>query len=101
LGTVSRPKAYQERADEEVLFADRQPVDTPGGRAPGGARCRATPSRSSVLARSGLRPCRPGACAPARLVLVDLHDRRPEPSRELGADATIDHGVREQALAGG
>jgi threonine dehydrogenase-like Zn-dependent dehydrogenase len=99
---MSGPEAYQELADEGVLFARRHPADTPRGRDPGGV---APPSDTFAIVGAG--PDGPAAvptgrmCAPARIVLADLHDRRPERSRELGADATFDNGAREQALAGG
>ena len=99
---MSGPEAYQELADEEVLFARRHPADTPRGRDPGGV----APARET-FAIVGAGPGGPAALptgrvyAPARIVLADLHARRPERSRELGADATFDNSVREQALAGG
>ena len=98
---MSGPEAHQELADEEVLFARRHPADTPRGRDPGGL---APPRNTFAIVGAGLDG--PAAvptermCAPVRIALADLHDRRPERSRELGADATFDNGVREQALAG-
>ncbi|HEV3402766.1 MAG TPA: hypothetical protein VG073_00685 [Gaiellaceae bacterium] len=99
---MSGPEAHQELADEEVLFARRHPADTPRGRDLDGV----APPRDT-FAIVGAGPDRPAAvptgrvCAPARSVLADLYDRRPERSGELGADATFDNGATEQALAGG